>query len=421
MLTQPQGNRLHLHLIGGLLIIAGVVSWMRFSNRERPDTGAFRSRDALVAANPYRKSVEVSSISGVLVGTAAHADTIEIWSSNKVLIGRAKPSQTQSFSSQFRRCNSANIAIVARAQGRLLTILPGRDISDFARIQLGTGKGVTFKTRFVRLNYQPVTVDLSGEVRVGGVTIPLVSRTDLQVTESGEVTVNGLPSNGFISLGILNKEYAQTFALTDIALRTDSIRIFPNVKVYPSNEISGKIVDNADRPVVGTRVVIDSNIRRFQMPEGRTNKLGRFTFYRIPNGVYSVQAISGANGDMCTTPASGINVSGGSSVDLPPLKYLQGNLVKFDIEDQSNSNKQPVFLEIAGMDKGRTWAKSHVIYREKTTSILVPSGLVKFRASQQPRNGILPSFRNVSIHPDSLIVKPLTSQRVVIKIRKRPL
>ncbi|MEY3602148.1 MAG: hypothetical protein RL169_1392, partial [Armatimonadota bacterium] len=215
MTPQYPDFKLHLQLIGIVLILAGVVVWMRFANSDRSSARVFRSRDALLVSNPKRNTMEVTSISGKLVGIAATADSVEVWSSNKVLLSRVKPSRMQSFTASFGKRNSANIALVARARGRLLTIQPGRDIDDFSDIQLGTGKFVTFVTRFINFRLEPVQVDLFGDVRVGDVTLPLDSKSDLEVSPSGNLNIRGLPTNGFISLGIQNREYAQTFALKD--------------------------------------------------------------------------------------------------------------------------------------------------------------------------------------------------------------
>lgn len=419
MTPQFPGFKLHLQWIGVLLIFAGVVIWMRFANDYRSPEGAFRTRDALLVANPKRNTIEVTTISGRLVGIAAAADSVEVWSSNRRLLSTVKPSGSQSFTILISRINSARLVLVARSGGRLLAIKHGTDIDDFTDVQLGAGKFVTFATRFVDFRMQPVKVDLFGDVRVGDVTIPLDSKFDLEVSASGILNIQGLPTNGFISLGIRNREYAQTFALRDIALRSDATRIFPKVKVFPANQIRGKIVDIAGRPVNGTRVVIESNIRRFQMPETRTDKLGNYSFSRLPNGVYSVQALSSDKGDMCTAPVSGIQCSGGDNVDLQQLTFAKGNYVEFEIDDKSNLNTQPVFLEISGMGEGRRWISTHVVFRERPTRVLVPSGLAYFQASQQPRNGIMPSFRNVSISPETLDVRPSASQKVVVHILQR--
>lgn len=419
MTPQFPGFKLHLQWIGILLIFAGVVAWMRFANDDRSSAGAFRTRDALLVTNPKRNTIEVTTISGRLVGIAAAADSVEVWSSNKRLLSTVKPSGSQSFTTLIGKNKSARLALVARSGGRLLAIKQGTDIDDFSDVQLGSGNFVTFATRFVDFRMEPVKVDLFGDVRVGDVTLPLDSKSDLEVSASGNLNIQGLPTNGFISLGIQNREHAQTFALRDIALRSDAMRVFPKVKVYPANQIRGKIVDAAGRPVVGVRVVVESNIRRFQMPETRTDKLGNYSFSRLPNGVFSIQAFSSGRGDMCTAPASGIQCSGGDNVDLPQLTFAKGNYVEFEIDDKSKSNTQPVFLEISGMGEGRRWITTHVIFRDRPTRVLVPRGLAYFQASQQPRNGILPSFRNVSITPETLDVRPSSSQKVVVHILQR--
>ncbi|MFN7829617.1 MAG: hypothetical protein ACK5NX_00285, partial [Armatimonadota bacterium] len=187
MTPQYPGFKLYLQLIGIVLIFAGVVVWMRFANSDRSSVGVFRSRDALLVSNPKRNTMEVTSISGKLVGIAATADSVEVWSSNKVLLSRVKPSRLQSFTARFGKRNSANIAFVARARGRLLAIKPGRDIDDFSDIQLGAGKFVTFVTRFIDFRLEPVQVDLFGDVRVGDVTLPLGSGSDLEVSGSGHL------------------------------------------------------------------------------------------------------------------------------------------------------------------------------------------------------------------------------------------
>ena len=419
MTPQFPGFKLHLQWIGILLIFAGVVIWMRFANDYRSPEGAFRTRDALLVANPKRNTVEVTTISGRLVGIAAAADSVEVWSSNRRLLSTVKLSGSQSFTIRIGPINSARLALVARAGGRLLAIKHGTDIDDFTDVQLGAGKSVTFATRFVDFRMQPVKVDLFGDVRVGDVTLPLDSKSDLEVSASGILNIQGLPTNGFISLGIQNREHAQTFALRDIALRSDAMRVFPKVKVYPANQIRGKIVDAAGRPAAGVRVVIESNIRRFQMPETRTDKLGNYSFSRLPNGLFSIQAFSIGRGDMCTAPASNIQCSSGDNVDLPQLTFAKGNNVEFEIDDKSNLNTQPVFLEISGMGAGRRWTMTHVLFRDRPTRVLIPCGTAHFQASQQPRNGILPSFRNVSITPETLDVRPSSSQKVVVHILQR--
>lgn len=419
MTPQYPGTKLHLQLIGILLIFAGVVAWMRFTNGDRSSAESLRSRDALLVTNPKRNKIEVTVISGRLVGFATRADSIEVWSSNKQLLAKVKPSESRTFKTLIAKINSANIALVAREGGRILAIQPGTDIENFADIQLGIGKCVTFATRFVDFVVKPVKVDLDGEVRVGDVTIPLSTQSDLNVSTTGNLNIQGLPTNGFISLGIRNREYAQTFALRDIALRSGPTRVFPNVKVYPANQIRGKVVDTSGRPVPDVRVVIESNIRRFQMPDTRTDKLGNYSFSRLPNGIFTIQAFSNSPGDLCSAPASGIQCSGGNCVEVKPLTFEQGNYVDFEIDDKSKANTQPVFLEISGMVDGRRWITTHVIFRDRPTRVLVPRGLAYFQASQQPRNGILPSFRNVSITPESLDVHPSSSQRVVVHIMQR--
>ena len=419
MTPQNPGTKLHLQLIGILLIFAGVVAWMRFANGDRSSGGPFRSRDALLVSNPKRNSIDVTSISGRLVGIATPADTVEVWSSKKQLLSTVKPSESQTFATLIDKKNSTNVALVARAGGRILAIKPGTEIDNFADIQLGIGKCVTFATRFVDFVMKPVKVDLVGEVRVGDVTIPLSSQSDLNVSATGNLNIQGLPTNGFISLGIRNREYAQTFALRDIALRSDPTRVFPKVKVYPANQIRGKVVDTSGRPVPDIRVVIESNIRRFQMPDTRTDKRGQYSFSRLPNGIFTIQAFSNGPGDLCSAPASGIQCSGGDCVEVKPLTFEKGNYVDFKIDDKSNANTQPVFLEISGMVNGRRWMTTHVIFRDRPTRVLVPRGLANFQASQQPRNGILPSFRNVSITPEALDVHPSSSQKVVVHILQR--
>ncbi|MFM7188148.1 MAG: carboxypeptidase-like regulatory domain-containing protein [Armatimonadota bacterium] len=392
---------------------------MRFPVGSRSVNGAFRSRDALLVSNPKRNTIEVGAMFGKLVGIAANSDSVEVWSTNKRLLTKVKPSRLNSFTGQFPKRNASQLVLVARSGGRLLAVHRGSEIDNFSDIELGKGAFVTFTTRFVNLNQEPVQVDLFGDVRVDGVTIPLRSKSDLDVSASGILTIHGLPPNGFISLGIHDQEYAQTFALQDIALRSQETRVFPKVRVYPASHIRGKVVDVAGRQVPDTRVVIQSNIRRFHVPDIRTDLKGNFLFSRLPNGVYSVQALSRGRGDMCSTPVSGINCTSGDDVDVHHLTIAKGSYVTFVVDDKKKANTQPVFLEISGTTAGKRWVITQLIFRDRPTRLLVPSGKVYFQASQQPRNGILPSFRNVSVTPSTLVVHPLSPQQVVIQIVQR--
>jgi hypothetical protein len=231
--------------------------------------------------------------------------------------------------------------------------------------------------------------------------------------------VSGLPPNGFVSLGILNPEYAQTFALTEIALRIEKIRSFPRVKVYPSNTIKGRVVDQFGHPKANIKVNIDTNIRHFHMPDVRTDELGNFAFTRLPNGVYSVQAVGDSVSAVCSAPVSEITCAGGNTEVVPDITFQAGNYVTFSITDTSESRTQPVIMKISGNSKGRSWFITRFIQRAKPTKLLIPKGLVNFEASQESRNGIMPLSRNMTISPDSLVVMPDNNQVVIINIVPR--
>lgn len=399
-------------------MIAGVVAWMRFSQRQDRPNEAFRSRDALVMSSQRRRSQPLSSVSGTMVGSAADADSVEVWSSQGLLVRKTISTDSKSFVVRFGKTNSANIALVARMNGRLRAVVHGNDIDQVTDLQLGSTDSVTFSTRFVDPFMQPLSVQVYGRVRVGYVSVPIDTKSVL-TSSSGELVVAGLPKKGFVSFRILNPEFAQTFALFDIALRTDSIRTFPRVKVYPANNISGRVVDRYRHPLAKTKVVISSNIRYFRMPNISTDAQGRFSFSRLPNGVFSVQAVSDDQGTACSFPVSEINCSNGNAVALPDITFQAGNFVNFVINDTSDNRTQPIMLEISGDDSGRRWFFTRPLSRAKPTKILIPRGFVRFQASQQSRNGIMPLSRNLNVSPSLLEIKPLTDQDVTVNIVPR--
>jgi len=407
--------------MGFALMLAGVVAWMRYSKPIDRPNDAFRSRDALVTSTQKRTLLPVSSLAGMVLGSAAEADSVEVWSPKGLLVKKSIPKPSTSFDVRFGTTYSANIALVARLNGRILAMIPGNEIRQTTGIQLGSADSVAFSTRFVDPNLRPVSVKLSGSVRVGDVAVPIDTKGFLASSKSGDFLVPGLPKKGFVSFRILNTEFAQTYALFDIALRTDSIRTFPRVKVYPANMIYGRVVDHNRQPLARTKVVIRSNIRYFRMPITRTDLNGRFSFSRLPNGVYSVQAVGGDGGSECSFPVSDIHCANGETQALPDITFQTGNFITFVINDTSDNRTQPVLLEISGDDSGRRWFFTRMLSRSKPTKILVPQGIVRFQASQQSRNGIMPLSRNVNVAPSLLDVKPNTNQVVTINIvpRKR--
>lgn len=400
-------------------MVAGVVFWMRLASASNRPTGAFLQRDALVDVRHQSRSLLVSSISGKLTDVDALADTIEVWSADRVLLQSLRPSRSRTFAGRFKPTQSSDIAVVVKSRGKLLEAIPGPLIEDFSNVSLGRSKQVTFSTRFVNRLLDPQHVRLGGEFRVGAVTVPLDSERDLEVSPMGELGISGLPANGFVSLQILNRDYARTVALTDIALRDNPVRTFPNVKVHLANEIRGRVVNAKGLPVVNVKVTLSSNIRRLNVKPTKSDGEGKFSFTRLPNGIYSIQAVSYSDGDMCAHPESGIVCLDGTRVNLSPMQYNKGNFINFQVDSQSENRTQPVVLEVIGIHAGRSWVMTRMLPCNQTSRILIPSGMVKFKATQQPVNGILPSFRNLAISPSELLVKPLTSQTVNVKVLPR--
>jgi len=414
-------NRLfmrHLHLIGIAFLFAGVVAWMRLTGKHDHPSNAFRSRDALVMSSQKRRTQPVSSLAGILVGPAVSADSIELWTSDQRLLTKTVPEKSKSFNLRFGIIDSAKIALVARMNGQLLAMVPVSECDQFTDIKLGAADSVSFSTRFVDSNMNPLSVNVAGSVRVEQVTIPIDTRGFLSSATTGNLVVPRLPKNGFVSLEILNPEYAQTFALTDIALRTGKIRSFPRVKVFPSNRITGRVIDRFGHPKANVRVDIDTNIRHFHVPDVKSDESGNFSFSRLPNGVYSVQAV-GEQGAMCSAPVSEIQCGGGKSEVVPDITFQTGNNLTFRINDASESRTQPVILKISGESNGRTWFITRFVSRAKPTKLLLPQGLVKFEASQESRNGIMPLSRSVTVSPNSLVVTPKLNQAVIINIVPR--
>ena len=126
-----------------------------------------------------------------------------------------------------------------------------------------------------------------------------------------------------------------------------------------------------------------------------------------------------AKGDMCTHPVSGIRCKDGIAVSVDNLRLLKGNYVEFVIVGGNLNRTQNITLEVSGHHLGSRWSMTRSTLQTKNVRILIPSGLVAFRASQPSRNGILPSFRNLSISPKFLNVRPLATQRVLIRIDTR--
>jgi hypothetical protein len=137
--------------------------------------------------------------------------------------------------------------------------------------------------------------------------------------------------------------------------------------------------------------------------------------------VYSVQAVGGDGGSECSFPVSDIHCANGETQALPEITFQTGNFISFVIKYTSDNRTQPVMLEISGDDSGRRRFFTRLLSRSKPNKILVPQGIVRFQASQQSRNGIMPLSRNVNVAPSLLDVKPNTNQVVTINIvpRKR--
>jgi len=408
----------HLHLIGIAFLFAGVVAWMRLTGKHNHPANAFRSRDALVMSTQKRRTQMVSSLTGILVGPAASADSIELWTADQRLLIKSVPAKSKVFTLRFGQIDSAEIALVARLNGQLLAVIPVSECDRFTNVQLGAAQSVAFSTRFVDSLMQPLSVRLSGTVKIEQVTIPINTVGGWSSATTGELVVSGLPPNGFVSLGIINPEYAQTFALTEIALRTGKIRSFPRVKVFPANRITGRVVDRFGHPKANIKVAIDTNIRHFHVPDVRTDSLGNFSFTRLPNGVYSVQAVGDGVGAVCSVPVSEIRCVGGNTEVVPDVTFQAGNYITFSITEVSENRTQPVILKISGDSNGRNWFITRFISRTKPAKILVPQGLVSFEASQESRNGIMPLSRNVIISPNRLVVTP--KKKHVVRINMVP-
>jgi hypothetical protein len=292
-------------------------------------------------------------------------------------------------------------------------------VNDFTDVRVGASASVTFSTRFVDPTFNPVRTSLSGTVRIGEVSIPIDTRSKIICSENGDFQVAGLPPNGFVSFDVLNPEYAQTFSLMNIALRSDKVRIFPKVKIYPSNEIRGRVINSGGNPISNATVVIDGNIRNFRVSRAQTNARGMYSFVRLPNGVYSVKALSSSVESMCSAPVSQIRCQEGSQVSLSDLTLSRGQVVKFVINDSSNNRTQPVILKVSGEVNGRQWVMTQLLLRGEPTKVLLPKGLVHFSASQQPRNGMMPFVRNISVLPAEMEVDATKEQTVIVRILPR--
>ena len=62
---------------------------------------------------------------------------------------------------------------------------------------------------------------------------------------------------------------------------------------------------------------------------------------------------------------------------------------------------------------------TYLMLRDQPTKILLPKGVVHFSASQQPRNGIMPLVRNISVSPADMTVDPANDQIVTVRILPR--
>lgn len=404
--------------MGAMLLVAGVIVWMRFTTKA-PRVQDNRNLDALVAIKPKRTSRPVSFISGTLVGSAASADSIEVCSGSGGRLASQNVRAGKPFSIRIPKTSSDDIAVVARSNGRLLAAISGAEVNDFADVRVGESVSVTFATRFVDVTLRPIRTRLSGTFTIGDVTTSIDTKSDISSSENGELQVPGLPQRGFVTFDILNPEYAKTFALTNIALRSDKVRIFPKVKVYPSNELRGRVIDTKGKPVANADVIIGGNVRNFRMPRARTNVLGDYTFARLPNGVYVVKALSREDESVCSAPISQIECDRGSRTSLADLTLNRGRIVKFVINDSSSNQTQPVFLKVSGEADGRPWVMTYLMLRDQPTKILLPKGVVHFSASQQPRNGIMPLVRNISVSPADMTVDPANDQIVTVRILPR--
>jgi len=418
MLSTAKINNRHLQIIGIAMLFAGVIAWMRFT-KNAPQIKDNRNLDALIATKPKRRSQKVSIIAGSLVGSAVSANSIEIWSGRSLCLGKLSIQAAKSFFIRIPKTSSEDIALVARLNGRLVAVVHGSDVNDFTDVRVGASASVTFSTRFVDATFNPVRTSLSGTVRIGDVSIPIDTRSKIICSENGDFQVDGLPPNGFVSFDVLNPEYAQTFSLMNIALRSDKVRIFPKVKIYPSNEIRGRVIDSGGNPVSNATVVIDGNIRNFRVSRAQTNARGMYSFARLPNGVYSVKALSSSVESMCSAPVSQIRCQEGSQVSLSDLTLSRGQVVKFVINDSSNNRTQPVILKVSGEVNGRQWVMTQLLLRGQPTKVLLPKGLVHFSASQQPRNGMMPFVRNISVLPAEIEVDATKEQTVIVRILPR--
>ena len=401
-----------------MLLVAGVVVWMRFTTKP-PRVQNNRNLDALVAIKPKRTSQLVSVIAGNLVGSAASADSIEVGSARGGRLAGQTVEAGKPFSLQIPKTSSEDIAVVARSNGRLVAAIPGAEVNDFADVRLGESVSVTFLTRFVDLSLRPMRTRLSGTFTIGDVTTPIDTKNDIRSSENGELQVTGLPQRGFVTFEILNPEYANSFSLTNIALRSDKVRTFPRVRVYPSNELRGRVVDTRGKPVANADVIIVGNVRNFRMPKAQTDAFGDYTFARLPNGVYSVKALSREVESVCSAPISQIECDRGSRISLADLTLNRGRIIKFVINDSSSNQTQPVFLKVSGEVDGRQWVMTYLLSRDQPTNILLPKGVVHFAASQQPRNGMTPVVRDIKVSPADMTVDPANDQVVTVHILPR--
>jgi len=415
MLSTAKINNRHLQIIGIAMLFAGVIAWMRFTKNETQVLDN-RNLDALIATKPKRRPQTVSTIAGSVVGSAVSANSIEIWSGRRLCLGKLSIQAAKPFFIKIPKTSSDDIALVARSYGRLVAVVHGSDVNNFTDVPVGGSPSVTFSTRFVDATLRPICTSLSGTVTTGNVSIPIDTQRDIICSEAGELKVAGLPRSGFVTFEILNPEYAQTFSLTNIALRCYKIRTFPKVRVYPANELHGRVVNTRGQPIPGAWVVIGGNVRNFSRPRIRTEATGTYKFARLPNGVYSVKALGGEN--MCSPPISQIRCNEGSQISLSELTLSRGRIVKFFIDDLSSNQTQPVILRVSGEVKGRRWVMTHLMLRGQPTKLLLPKGLVYFAASQQPRNGMMPFVRNISVSPSKMDVDP--SINLIVRVRILP-
>jgi hypothetical protein len=155
------------------------------------------------------------------------------------------------------------------------------------------------------------------------------------------------------------------------------------------------------------------------MPKARTDAFGNYTFARLPNGVYSVKALSREVESVCSSPISQIECDRGIRISLADLTLNRGRIVKFVINDSSSNQTQPVFLKVSGEVDGRPWVMTYLMLRDQPTKILLPKGVVHFSASQQPRNGMMPLVRNINVSPADMTVDPANDQIVTVRILPR--